>query len=38
MTGVHSSKERFSSIKRVLWLILVLNLLVAGAKSWDGTI
>lgn len=38
MTGVHSSKERFSSIKRVLWLILVLNLLVAGAKIWYGTI
>lgn len=38
MIGVHSSKERFSSIKRVLWLILVLNLLVAGAKIWYGTI
>lgn len=38
MTGVHSSKERFSSIKRVLWLILVLNLLVAAAKIWYGTI
>lgn len=38
MAGKHSSKERFSQIKRVLLTILVLNLAVAAAKIWYGTV
>lgn len=38
MTGEHTSSERFASIKRVLWIILVLNLVVAALKIWYGTV
>lgn len=38
MTGEHTSRERFSGIKRVLWIILALNLAVAAAKIWYGTV
>lgn len=38
MAGEHTSSERFASIKRVLWIILILNLVVAALKIWYGTI
>lgn len=38
MAGEHTSAERYAAIRRVLWVILVLNLAVAAAKIWYGTI
>ena len=37
MAGEHSARERYAAMKRVLWVILVLNLGVAAAKIWYGT-
>ena len=38
MAGEHSASERYAAMKRVLWVILGLNLVVAAAKIWYGTI
>ena len=38
MAGEHTSRERYAAMKRVLWVILGLNLVVAAAKIWYGTI
>lgn len=38
MAGEHSARGRYAAIRRVLWLILVLNLGVAAAKIWYGTV
>ena len=38
MAGEHSSSARYAAMKRVLWVILGLNLVVAAAKIWYGTI
>ena len=38
MAGKHTSSERYAAIRRVLWIILGLNLVVAAAKIWYGTL
>ena len=38
MAGEHSSSARYAEMRRVLWIILFLNLGVAAAKIWYGTI
>ena len=38
MAGEHTSSERYAEMRRVLWVILFLNLAVAAAKIWYGTI
>ena len=38
MAGERSAGERYAAMRRVLWIILGLNLVVAAAKIWYGTI
>ena len=38
VAGKHSSSARYAEMRRVLWIILFLNLIVAAAKIWYGTI